>query len=180
MKIKLANIKNYYAEINKFFIYDNNQLKGITHYNQLLIRINIFYLHDYLLTNSLKHSDMNVFTKYYYKLNINYLLKNYTNEHSCLFIDASDKKYSLVVKELNRTRRTINHMLNIYKSNKNIDIIENLIIHEIYNENEIDQVHLDYLKDYILKYLNYTTADNTFLNNIKDDKLELIKKDLLL
>ena len=120
---------------------------------------------------------MNIFTKYYYKLNINYLLKNYTNEHSCLFIDASDKKYSLVVKELKRTRRTINHMLNIYKSNKNIDIIENFIIHEIYNENEIDQEHLDYLKDYILKYLNFTTVDNIFLNNINYSKLELIKKD---
>ena len=180
MKINITSIKRYYKEINKFFIYDNDKLNGITHYDQVLIRINMFYLHDYLLINSLKYSNINIFTKYYYTQAINSLLKNIIKEHSCLFIGSTDKKYNLVVEELIRTRRTINHMLNIYKSNRNTDIIDNFIIHEIYNENEINKEHIDYLKNYILKYLCFESANNLYLNNINDNNLEQIRKEFSL
>ena len=127
MKIK---IHNFYTNLNKYLLYENNKLKNIQYYDYCIIRINLFYLHDSLFKNSInKDYSINSLKRKYYLYLCNKKVNKYIiNEQvDFLKIQPYNKTYKQVLSELIRQRRVINLLINIYNSEKNEVVLENLV-----------------------------------------------------
>jgi hypothetical protein len=127
MKNKLTK---FYNNLNRLIVYDNDQLKGISHYEIALVRMSLFYLHDWLFTYSLKQrKDFRIFTKYYYMYICRRIMSKEILTEQAMFFGSSDsnKNKELILKELQRQKRSINLLLDIYKSEGDDAILKGLI-----------------------------------------------------
>lgn len=122
------SINNYYKNLQGLVIYQNKELKGIKHFNNCLVRVNMFYLSEYLLLHSIRNNtNMSFINKLYYKyICERTYMKEFITEHIELF-EGVDINKNHIMKELIRERRTIGLLLNIYLYEKKDTILEGLI-----------------------------------------------------
>lgn len=156
---KLCNIKSELNMMNKYFFMNESSIfhTKIPFSDSLLIRINIYYLHEIIYKFSIKNK--NVLQKMTINYYINKESNNILNENIKLFsgdselISIYNNFHSLMKKELTRVKRTIKYKIILYSIFKNDNIIENLVKEEIFNDNIIPEENLIAIKNYICELL---------------------------